>query len=177
MNAFQKLTLLIVGLTVLMLVCISFEKLPNIELPTFAHHNTIGELPFVEVMDDGDFYERDGDEGLTAQNCNNRISDECEYLCKKKVFKSEMCSARCYLGNLYKCDDLKEKQSQASLAAGNYTARWMNFIHEKCGSWFCGGNLEAMDKYGKEWDEKMKKEWKDNDKEDKSLWGNRGYVN
>src|SRR3990167_8794501 len=37
-------------------------KVPAIILPKGAQHNTFGELPIVEAMDDGDFYERDGDE-------------------------------------------------------------------------------------------------------------------
>ena len=38
------------------------KNLPSIILPKFAQHKTIGELPFIEMMDDGDFYEMDGSE-------------------------------------------------------------------------------------------------------------------
>jgi len=153
---------------------LSKYSLSNIILPKSAQHNTIGELPFVEAMDDGDFYEVDGDEDLTAYNCNRIMSERCDKECSAWWKKGDkMCNARCYLGSVGRCDLLHKKQQNALLAAGSYTARWMNFMEQKCGSWACG-SLEEMEKYGKEWDEKMKKEWKESDTKDQYIWGNEG---
>ena len=58
-------------------------KLPMIFLPKGAQHNTIGELPIVEVMDDGDFYEKDGDEEKyraqqIIEECTGSLIDQCD---------------------------------------------------------------------------------------------------
>ena len=39
---------------------VGIMRLPSIALPKFAQHNTIGELPIVEMWDDKGFYEIDG---------------------------------------------------------------------------------------------------------------------
>ena len=49
-------------------------KLPSISLPKGAQHNTFGELPVVEAMDDGDFYEKDGsEENARAEKIQEKI--------------------------------------------------------------------------------------------------------
>ncbi len=58
----RNLIFILATFGLLVLVSRSFPETPQISLPEAAHHNTIGELPFVEVMDDGDFYEVDGAE-------------------------------------------------------------------------------------------------------------------
>ena len=44
------------------MVLISSADLPLVVLPKGAQHNTFGELPIVEILDDGDFFEIDGAE-------------------------------------------------------------------------------------------------------------------
>ena len=62
----KKFMLSVLGIYLICCVC-SFaidkylgNKLPSIALPEAAHHNTIGELPIVEMADDGVFAEEDG---------------------------------------------------------------------------------------------------------------------
>lgn len=80
--------LLFLGLMVM------FFKTPQIKLPRQIQHKTIGELPVFEMMDDGDFYEQDGMEGIyySADECRKRKSgEEClkeclnwiDYVCGK----------------------------------------------------------------------------------------------
>lgn len=51
----------------LILLDTGFKKLPMISLPKGAQHNNFGELPVVEAWDDGDFYEKDGEEEIVRQ--------------------------------------------------------------------------------------------------------------
>ena len=43
-------------------VVLPHNKLPYISFPKGAQHNTFGELPIVEMADDGNFFEIDGEE-------------------------------------------------------------------------------------------------------------------
>ena len=60
-------------------VLLPHDKLPYISFPKGAQHNTFGELPIVEMADDGDIYEVDGAED---DQCLKYAQDE-----KEKLFK------------------------------------------------------------------------------------------
>lgn len=160
------------GVGTLCMVDILFPNLPNIILPEIAHHNTIGELPFVEAMDDGDFFEMDGDEDLTAYNCSNKAWGKCRKYCEDYLPKDLFCTSRCALPRLDYCDRLQDKQLRASATAGNFTAKWMVFMQDKCGSWACMGDEDKRRKYENEWKQEVNEEW-----DDKMTWlGNQGVF-
>jgi len=74
----------ILGLVIVIIFILwSFKdmKLPSIKLPKDAHHNTIGELPIVEMADDGVFAEVDGaEEGLRWQPRGKQVLiNQCQY--------------------------------------------------------------------------------------------------
>ncbi len=73
--------LIIIILNIIILITLNYMKLPSIMLPKFAQHNTLGELPIVEVADDGDFYEKDGEEynyfSKIREERSNRTVKEC----------------------------------------------------------------------------------------------------
>jgi len=84
------------------------NRLPQITLPEAMHHNTIGELPFVEVMDDGNFYEVDGAEEIArkekAKALNFIIS--MEYAdCIRKVENKCKNGITCYRKYKNECDE------------------------------------------------------------------------
>ena len=94
----NKLTLMIIVLWVSVIIyCVlPHDKLPPISLPKGAQHNTFGELPFVEVMDDGDFYEEDGEEYYQARwnfSFKDCISRNPDNLSKRKM--REFCTDLC----------------------------------------------------------------------------------
>ena len=67
-----------------------YENLPVIKLAKEFQHKTIGELPFVEVWDDGDFYEIDGQEenGREKRLNEYKLKLESEYRsCLDKITK------------------------------------------------------------------------------------------
>lgn len=64
MRALNILASVMLGLCLIQLL---YPKLPYIILPKGIQHNTIGELPLFEVIDDGDFYEEDGKEDKIFQ--------------------------------------------------------------------------------------------------------------
>jgi hypothetical protein len=71
---------IVVVFLILLAIWIIFSdriKMPKIVFPKAAHHNTIGELPIVEIMDDGDFYEKDGDE--------ERLREKKVFLLQEKI--------------------------------------------------------------------------------------------
>ncbi len=110
-----------ISLVFLILLVLSKLNLPMISLPKGMQHNTVGELPLVEVMDDGDFFEKDGDEDLTPQNCHCIMRKKCE----KKYGNNSWAIAQCYLENCSYCDDLLRQQIATEATAGNWTARKM----------------------------------------------------
>jgi len=57
-----RISIYLVGCSFIGLWAFQGLPLPQIELPKFAQHNTFGELPIVEMMDDGAFAEVDGAE-------------------------------------------------------------------------------------------------------------------
>ena len=125
---FIHLTLIILVLVFLGLSILPI-KLPSISLPKGAQHNTIGELPFVEVMDDGDFYEIDGGEGgygkciesgfnkcndilekssriwtdAIESNCWNNVQESCSMSYRNELKKE------CIRPLIWYCDDMKSK--------------------------------------------------------------------
>jgi len=127
-------------------------------LPKGAQHNTIGELPFVEVMDDGDFYENDGDENLTVNNCNKKMMESCKG------------NAGCYLQKVKICENLQRQQTFSAIARGDFTASWLVFMEENCGSWTCNKDKNLMEETSQKFKKIKNKEWKD-----KIKWlGNQG---
>lgn len=100
---FNTLTLLLFFLCFFGLVIVGVMELPQISLPKFAQHNTIGELPIVEMADDGVFAEIDGAEATytelrkkdiarqaerratRADRCYGVASSVCEYYYKNKT--------------------------------------------------------------------------------------------
>ena len=95
------------------LMCIDeIKNLPAIVLPEFMQHNTIGELPFVEVMDDGDFYEVDGEEGKHK----SFWCDEVGFTCNLKFGQSYGVARRIFNKKVLKTCKEARKQSQDELA-------------------------------------------------------------
>ena len=108
---YNLIILLVLFVCAITIPFLDIKNLPPISLPKGAQHNTLGELPIVEVADDGDFYEKDGEEELYAE-----------------------------------------------AAAGNFTAQWLVFAKENCGSWICDKetNQKFKEMKNKEWGDKMK---------------------
>ena len=153
------------------LYILKIKNLPQIKLPKAMQHNTIGELPIVEVADDGDVYIENGDEDLTPQNCPAVVEEECRKAVKAYKYKFSLLDhwdslfdkyhkkninkiveynkktggyeVSCYLKALKICDELYKKQIKAQATAGNFTAKWMIFMDEKYGGW---GNMPLEDK-------------------------------
>ena len=104
----NKITLMIIVLWVSVIIyCVlPHDKLPPISLPKGAQHNTIGELPFVEVMDDGDFYEEDGAEDWSHyDSCVGAVTSQC----KENVGCIEDVKKACKQKNgVPKCGDLEK---------------------------------------------------------------------
>lgn len=95
---------------IIILSCFS-NNLPSISLPKDAQHNTFGELPIVEVMDDGNFYEVDGQENWSYyDSCVAALNSQCgdNDDCKKDVIKAcrrkngiPKCDVLTKIGDLY----------------------------------------------------------------------------
>jgi len=97
-----KITFILFCITMGCLLGLSKYSLPNIIFPKSAQHNTIGELPIVEMADDGVFAEVDGAESTVdeimekerkrqaerratrADRCYGVISSVCGYYYKDK---------------------------------------------------------------------------------------------
>ena len=149
---------MVLALSAILYSVLPHDKLPSISLPKGAQHNTLGELPFVEVMDDGNFYEIDGEENDSCweyarkefKNIRSEVNDWYKYYLKDKSFKEKLVARiglfleridfrvsdrllkyyhhECIENNKY-LKDLKNDNSP--------TAKWMVFNIESCGSWCC----------------------------------------
>ena len=82
MNRFQ-LTILCLLIILMLLIYLSKLNLPPIYLPKIMQHNNIGELPIVEVADDGDFFEKDGKEYSEIKKVC--IWESGKYICSDDV--------------------------------------------------------------------------------------------
>lgn len=77
----NRVSIVLIILSIIALIILNHKDLPPITLPAEFQHKTIGELPVVEVMDDGDFYEKDGDEDKyydVANACYQAMSAQCD---------------------------------------------------------------------------------------------------
>ena len=139
-------------------VVLPHDRLPYISFPKGAQHNTFGELPIVETMDDGELFIEDGDENITIHNCNKKVMEKCKN------------NAGCYLDSVVVCDNLQKQQLYADAAAGHLTAMLIVFMEENCGNSFCGGDLKRAEEVNEEFKQRENKEMKD-----KMKWlGNQG---
>ncbi|HEY9874552.1 MAG TPA: hypothetical protein V6D12_14015 [Candidatus Obscuribacterales bacterium] len=101
-------------------------KFPPIQLPRSAQHNTLGELPVVEVMDDGDYYERDGEENFSCyERWVERITEVCRN--KESIIERRSCieASEDVLKNLIDCTPRCQDLSKI----GSFWTCW----HEKNG--------------------------------------------
>lgn len=62
----RRLAYIIIILTTLWILSLNNKSLPTIKLPRAMQHNTFGELPVVEIWDDGDFFVENGDEDYST---------------------------------------------------------------------------------------------------------------
>ena len=101
----EKLFLLLVGVTAIMYAAYMTNKeLPKIMLPKAMQHNTIGELPIVEMADDGVFSEIDGTEHRDRgkrweEMCYASVSKACNYYdnkTRREVRKGQERFRKCY---------------------------------------------------------------------------------
>lgn len=83
----NKIELMIIVLWVCFCIyCVlPHDKLPPILLPKGAQHNTIGELPIVEMADDGVFAEKDGEEYSRKRHCISAVSSSCDFFDNKSL--------------------------------------------------------------------------------------------
>lgn len=86
------------------LISYYLPDLPYITLPKGAQHNTLGELPIVEVIDDGDYNEVDGEE--EPQFCD----EIAWFTCTLKFGHSYAVSQRIALGELLSCEEARKIQ-------------------------------------------------------------------
>ena len=104
----QMKNLIFCTLCLLLLSFVLFgKKVETLILPKDFQH-TVGELPIIEIFDDGDVYEFEGQENWDSQNCNSNLSNSCN-----KKYNNINNSTKCYLDNVYYCDNL-QKQSVKS---------------------------------------------------------------
>lgn len=88
MNKFG--TLAVIFFVIGGLLLLSKFNLPPIIFPKEAQHKTIGELPIVEIMDDGDFYEKDGLENQLNDEGSNEYDEAMNQLeAREKAYKEE----------------------------------------------------------------------------------------
>jgi len=91
------ISILIIGiLSISILILGAIEHyyiLPQISLPKSAQHNTIGELPIVEMADDGVFAEVDGAEVIyqtqRKNSCQGALESHCDWIYEKYPGKRE----------------------------------------------------------------------------------------
>jgi len=120
-------------------------NLPPISLPKLAQHNTFGELPIVEMMDDGVFAEVDGAE----YEVNNYWCDELNrgFTCSLKFGMSYDVARRIGEGELLdSCKEAKRVSEKTfEFCIGNYliedTMKNYNFSREAATKYY----YEAMD--------------------------------
>ena len=92
---------------------ISFEKKVETLVLTKDFQHTVGELPIVEMFDDGDVYEFDGQENWNSQNCNSNLSNSCD-----KRYNNTYNSTKCYLNNIYYCKNLQKQSIKSACYEG-----------------------------------------------------------
>ena len=110
---FRVLVLLLMFLCGILLGRLDVMKLPSIELPQFVQHQTFGELPIVEMADDGVFAEKDGDEyTVTSQWCDEQ---KVMFTCSLKFGQSYSVARRIATGEFFKSCEEARKQSQEDL--------------------------------------------------------------
>ena len=86
-------------------------SLPQITLPKFAQHNTIGELPIVEMADDGVFAEVDGKEAEIASYWCDELNRG--FTCQLKFGMSYDVARRIGSGELFNsCEEAKKAASE-----------------------------------------------------------------
>lgn len=81
---FLKLSAFIFLLASIFWTILPHDKLPSILFPKGAQHNTFGELPIVEIADDGVFSEIDGEEYADIrkrkiESCLGVVKKSCDF--------------------------------------------------------------------------------------------------
>lgn len=112
----MKFRILIMGLMVFcfgLFVYLQQMNLPNIELPQVVQHRTFGELPIVEMADDGVFAEKDGAE----YKVNSGWCDEQRvmFTCALKFGQSYSVAERISTGDFFKSCEEARKDAQDEL--------------------------------------------------------------
>lgn len=88
----KKIFFIFGSVALLIFILSKLPKSPQIIFHKSLQHNTIGELPIVELADDRVFAENDGEETFsTTEHCYSVLSKECE---KMKEYKLNECQQR-----------------------------------------------------------------------------------